>query len=113
MGRFNLNQKLGFLIAFVILMRVIVGGAGLSGAKRIEGALPVVSEERLPTANTLSTVRNSMATLHVACLEASLWRFVQYRQFARRIRLEFASFRGRRYPGNIVSAAPLPIHCFT
>jgi len=88
-------------------------GAGLSGAKRTEGALTVVSEEKLPTANTLSTVRNSMATLHVACLEASLWRFVQHRQFARRIRLEFASFRGRRYPGNIVSAAPLPIHCFT
>ena len=80
MGKFDVKQKLGFLIAFAILMLVIVGGAGLSGARRIEGALTTMSEEKLPTANTLSNIRNSMATLHAVCLEASLWREKQYAQ---------------------------------
>lgn len=80
MGNFNVKQKLGFLILFAILMLVVVGVAGLSGAKRIEGALTVMSEEKLPTANTLSTIRTSMATLHAACLEASLWRDKKYSQ---------------------------------
>jgi methyl-accepting chemotaxis protein len=80
MGNFNVKQKLGFLIVFAIFMLVIVGLAGFTGAKRIEGALTVMSEEKLPTANTLSTIRNSMATLHALCLEASLWREKKYAQ---------------------------------
>jgi methyl-accepting chemotaxis protein len=80
LGRFNVKQKLGFLIFCAISMLVVVGLAGLMGAKRIENALTVVSEEKLPTANTLSTIRNSMATLHSVCLEASLWRGKKYAQ---------------------------------
>ena len=72
MGNFNVKQKLGFLIFFSILMLVVVGLAGLTGAKRIESALTVMSEEKLPTANILSNIRTSMATLHGLCLEASL-----------------------------------------
>ena len=59
MGSFNVKQKLGFLIFFAILMLVVVGGSGLVGAKRIESALNVMSEEKLPTANTLSNIRTS------------------------------------------------------
>ena len=80
MGSFNVKQKLGFLIFFAILMLVVVGGSGLVGAKRIESALNVMSEEKLPTANTLSNIRTSMATLHSVCLEASLWREKKYAQ---------------------------------
>ena len=76
----NVKQKLGFLIAFAILMLVIVGVAGLVGSKRIESALNVMSEEKLPTANTLSDIRTNMATLHGLCLEASLWREKKYAQ---------------------------------
>ena len=80
MGSFNVKQKLGFLIFFAILMLVVVGGSGLVGAKRIESALNVMSAEKLPTANTLSNIRTSMATLHSVCLEASLWREKKYAQ---------------------------------
>ena len=80
MGGYNVKQKLGFLIFFAILMLVVVGGSGLVGAKRIESALNVMSEEKLPTANTLSNIRTSMATLHSVCLEASLWREKKYAQ---------------------------------
>ena len=80
MGGFNVKQKLGFLIFFAILMLVVVGGAGLIGAKRIEAALTVMSEEKLPTVNTLSNIRTNMATLHSLCLEASLWREKKYAQ---------------------------------
>ena len=80
MGGYNVKQKLGFLIFFAILMLVVVGGAGLIGAKRIESVLNVMSEEKLPTANTLSNIRTSMATLHSVCLEASLWREKKYAQ---------------------------------
>ncbi len=80
MGNFNVKQKLGFLIFFSILMLVVVGLAGLTGAKRIESALTVMSEEKLPTANILSNIRTSMATLHGLCLEASLWREKKYAQ---------------------------------
>ena len=80
MSNFNVKQKLGFLIAFAILMLVIVGVAGLVGSKRIESALNVMSEEKLPTANTLSDIRTNMATLHGLCLEASLWREKKYAQ---------------------------------
>ena len=80
MGNFNVKQKLGFLIFFSILMLVVVGLAGLTGARRIESALTVMSEEKLPTANILSNIRTSMATLHGLCLEASLWREKKYAQ---------------------------------
>ena len=80
MGSFNVKQKLGFLIFFAILMLVVVGGAGLIGAKRIESALTVMSQEKLPTANALSNIRTNMATLHSLCLEASLWREKKYAQ---------------------------------
>ncbi len=80
MGNFNFKQKLGFLIFFSILMLVVVGLAGLTGARRIESALTVMSEEKLPTANILSNIRTSMATLHGLCLEASLWREKKYAQ---------------------------------
>ena len=59
MGGYNVKQKLGFLIFFAILMLVVVGGSGLVGAKRIESALNVMSEEKLPTANTLSSRREA------------------------------------------------------
>jgi hypothetical protein len=58
MGNFNVKQKLGFLIFFSILMLVVVGVAGLVGAKRIESSLTIMSEEKLPTANMLSNIRN-------------------------------------------------------
>ena len=80
MGNFNVKQKLGFLIFFSILMLVIVGLSGLTGAKRIESSLTVMSEEKLPAANILSNIRTSMATLHGLCLEASLWREKKYAQ---------------------------------
>ena len=80
MGKFSVKQKLGVLIVFAILMLVLVGVAGFGGAKRIEGALTVVSEEKLPTANTLSTIRNGMATVHAVSLEAALWREKKYAQ---------------------------------
>ena len=80
MGNLNVKQKLGFLIAFAILMLIIVGVAGLVGSNRIESALNVMSEEKLPTANTLSDIRTNMATLHGLCLEASLWREKKYAQ---------------------------------
>lgn len=80
MRNLNVKQKLGFLIAFAILMLVVVGVAGLVGSKRIESALNVMSEEKLPTANTLSDIRTNMATLHGLCLEASLWREKKYAQ---------------------------------
>ena len=47
MGKFNVKQKLGVLIFFAIVMLVIVGGAGLLGAKQIQSALSVISEEPL------------------------------------------------------------------
>ena len=80
MRNLNVKQKLVFLIAFAILMLVVVGVAGLVGSKRIESALNVMSEEKLPTANTLSDIRTNMATLHGLCLEASLWREKKYAQ---------------------------------
>lgn len=80
MGNFNVKQKLGFLIFFSILMLVVVGVAGLVGAKRIESSLTIMSEEKLPTANMLSNIRTNMATLHGLCLEASLWREKKYAQ---------------------------------
>lgn len=80
LGNFSVKKKLGFLILFAILMLLVVGVAGLAGAKRIDGALTVVSEDKLPAANELATIRNSMATLHSVCLEASLWREKKYSQ---------------------------------
>jgi len=80
LGNFNVKQKLGFLIVFAILMQVVVGVAGLRAASHIEGALTKVSEDKLPTANTLANIRSGMATLHAVCLEASLWRNTKYAQ---------------------------------
>jgi len=80
MNNFTVKYKLGLLISLAIVLLVVVGSVGFWGARRIEAALTVISVEKLPAANTLSTIRTSMASLHGACLEASLWREKKYAQ---------------------------------
>ena len=74
MNKMNVKQKLSLLISIAIVMLVIVGATGLGGAKKVENAAAVLTQEKLPSITALASIRYGISSIHAASLEAALWR---------------------------------------
>ncbi|WP_051711122.1 methyl-accepting chemotaxis protein [Andreprevotia chitinilytica] len=80
MHHLSIKTRLTLLTLFAILMLVLVAAGGWIGVGKVESALRLLGEEKLPTANLLSDIRSRTATLRAASLEAALWRTQQWQQ---------------------------------
>lgn len=79
-SRLSIKSKLSLLIAFSIACLSLVGIGGWAGSSKINTALASISTEKLPAAEALSTIRSRTALIHSLCLEAALWRPLEYQQ---------------------------------
>ena len=79
-SRLSIKSKLSLLIAFSIACLSLVGIGGWVGSSKVNTALASISTEKLPAAEALSTIRSRTALIHSLCLEAALWRPLEYQQ---------------------------------
>lgn len=79
-SRLSIKSKLSLLIAFSIACLSLVGIGGWIGSSKVNSALTSISTEKLPATEALSTIRSRTALIHSLCLEAALWRPLEYQQ---------------------------------
>ena len=67
----SVSTKLTFLVVFSLVALTLVGIGGWQGIARLNGAVSVIADQKLPAANLLSTIRGQTAVILLSTLEVS------------------------------------------